>query len=85
MIESCVLHHVLQGRWAPNQGAGGGVLFYAWPEGKAGNMGTKARLEYEVYFPHDFDWNKGGKLPGIQGGNTGCGGGASADNCFSGA
>lgn len=75
------------GRWAPNQGPGGGVLFYAWPEGRNGNLGSAARLEYEVYFPSNFTWVKGGKLPGLQGGSTGCGGGADAAklDCFSGA
>lgn len=74
------------GHWAPNQGPGGGVLFYAWPEGKDGNLGTAARLEYEVFFPKNFTFVKGGKLPGLQGGSTGCGGGADAAklNCFSG-
>ena len=32
----------------------------------------KATLEYEVYFPSDFDFVKGGKLPGIAGGTDGC-------------
>lgn len=73
----------LKGRWAPNEGPGGGVLFYAWPNGREGNIGDDVRLEYEVYFPDGFTFNKGGKLPGLQGGSTGCGGGASAEKCFS--
>jgi len=74
----------VQGRWAPSQGAGGGVLFYSWPEGRNGHIGKAARLEYELYLPNDFPFVKGGKLPGLMGGNTGCGGGANAENCFSG-
>jgi hypothetical protein len=45
-----------------------------------------ASLEYEVYFPNDFDWVKGGKLPGLAGGDRngrGCGGGVNPEACFS--
>ncbi|KAG0045021.1 hypothetical protein BGZ83_009724, partial [Gryganskiella cystojenkinii] len=49
------------------------------------------RLEYQMMFEPGFNWVKGGKLPGILvgseqgsgGGNTGCSGGGSAENCFS--
>jgi len=34
----------------------------------------KATLEYEVFFPSDFDFVKSGKLPGIVGGSSGCSG-----------
>lgn len=43
-------------------------------------------VSYEVAFDTDFDWVKGGKLPGLRGGNLdGCSGGnqADGDNCFS--
>ncbi|KAG6811898.1 hypothetical protein H0H92_005356 [Tricholoma furcatifolium] len=44
-------------------------------------------LTYEVAFPSDFDWVKGGKLPGLRGGwnSTGCSGGdqATGEDCFS--
>ncbi|KAG2126842.1 hypothetical protein DEU56DRAFT_982875 [Suillus clintonianus] len=40
-------------------------------------------MEYSVFFPADFDWVKGGKLPGLYGGHTGCSGGAAAEDCFS--
>ncbi len=47
----------------------------------------KATLEYEVYFPADFDFVKGGKLPGIMGGSKGCAGCRRDEplrsNCFS--
>ena len=72
-----------EGRWSPGQGEGGGVLFFAWPNGKDVSLGDTVRLEYEVYFPENFEWVKGGKLPGIIGGKTGCGGGDDADDCFS--
>lgn len=73
----------MQGRWSPGQGEGGGVLFFAWPHGKGHSLGESVRLEYQVYFPENFPWVKGGKLPGIIGGKTGCGGGDDADDCFS--
>lgn len=34
-----------------------------------------ARLSYKVYFPEDFDWVRGGKLPGLFIGNPGATGG----------
>ncbi|KAL1748759.1 polysaccharide lyase family 14 protein [Schizophyllum fasciatum] len=44
-------------------------------------------LEYEVAFDAEFDWVKGGKLPGLRGGldSTGCSGGnePAGDACFS--
>ncbi|KNC81589.1 hypothetical protein SARC_06090 [Sphaeroforma arctica JP610] len=44
-----------------------------------------ATLEYEVYFPKDFEWTLGGKLPGMHGGSRKCSGGyfAQGDDCFS--
>ncbi|GJJ72898.1 hypothetical protein EMPS_05256 [Entomortierella parvispora] len=48
------------------------------------------RLEYQMLFQPGFKWVKGGKLPGILvgteegcGGNAGCSGGGTAENCFS--
>jgi len=44
-------------------------------------------LSYEIAFDSNFDWVKGGKLPGLRGGlnSTGCSGGNQADglSCFS--
>ncbi|KAF8643582.1 hypothetical protein AX16_008970 [Volvariella volvacea WC 439] len=40
-------------------------------------------FEYSVFFPRDFDWVKGGKLPGLYGGHEGCSGGDSAESCWS--
>lgn len=40
-------------------------------------------LKYQVYFTPDFDWVKGGKLPGLYGGKEGCSGGDSATDCWS--
>ena len=42
-------------------------------------------LKYDVKFEKDFDWVKGGKLPGLFGGAVSCSGGADAAElgCFS--
>lgn len=59
----------------------GGSEFYAAPldVSKASNV----TFEYKVFFPSDFEWVKGGKLPGLYGGHTGCSGGNAALDCFS--
>jgi hypothetical protein len=47
-------------------------------------MGKYVRLEYEVFFPKGFPWVKGGKLPGLAGGDGGkCGGGEHSNDCWS--
>lgn len=42
-------------------------------------------LEYKIYFPNNFDFVKGGKLPGLYGGNNdyGCSGCEHSNKCFS--
>ncbi|KAI9462545.1 hypothetical protein F5148DRAFT_982769 [Russula earlei] len=59
----------------------GGSEFYAAPLDvrKARNV----TLEYKVFFPSDFDFVKGGKLPGLYGGHMRCSGGDPALDCFS--
>lgn len=47
-----------------------------------GIIGDSATLTYQVYFPQDFDFNKGGKLPGMRQGDA-CSGGRFEDTCFS--
>ncbi|WVF71346.1 hypothetical protein IAT40_006149 [Kwoniella sp. CBS 6097] len=59
----------------------GGSEFYANPLDLT--KATNASMQYSVYFPHDFDFVKGGKLPGLYGGHKGCSGGNSAEDCFS--
>lgn len=45
---------------------------------------TNVSFSYSVFFPNDFDFVKGGKLPGLYGGDQhGCSGGSSAETCFS--
>jgi len=65
----------------PGNNPEGGADFYATPLDL-----TNARnvtLAYSVFFPVDFDWVKGGKLPGLYGGHIGCSGGDKALDCFS--
>ncbi|KAJ3759616.1 hypothetical protein EV360DRAFT_94053 [Lentinula raphanica] len=65
----------------PAQKPQGGAEFYAVPLDI-----TQARnvtLEYSVFFPEEFDWVLGGKLPGLYGGHQGCSGGDAALDCFS--
>ena len=53
-------------------GIDSGVSVYVKPVGNF--TGNEATLEYEVYFPNDFEFVNGGKLPGIAGGPKGCSG-----------
>jgi|SRR5712671_2106184 len=59
----------------------GGSEFYATPLDLSN--ASSVTLEYRVFFPSDFDWVKGGKLPGLYGGHTRCSGGNPALDCFS--
>ncbi|PSC69467.1 methyltransferase type 11 [Micractinium conductrix] len=59
--------------------SGMNVRVYPFPDGV---IGASATLAYEVYFPPDFDWMLGGKLPGLRQGDE-CSGGRYADTCFS--
>lgn len=54
-------------------GSDSGVGFHASPKHAFPTL--HARLSYKVYFPEDFDWVKGGKLPGLFIGNPGATGG----------
>lgn len=48
---------------------------------------TDVTFSYRVFFPDNFDWTKGGKLPGFYGGvsqdTTSCSGGNHDKDCFS--
>jgi len=67
----------------------GGVSFYApGPSNVDLTTAKEATFGYSVYFPAGFEWNKGGKLPGLYGGDSesgarGCSGGRRATECFS--
>lgn len=60
----------------------GGIGFYAQPV-EFREEAKLVVLEYKVFFPKNFDFVKGGKLPGLYGGHEGCSGGADATSCFS--
>ena len=66
---------------SPSKRPQGGSQFYAAPLDL--QHARSATFAYSVFFPSDFDWVKGGKLPGLYGGRTGCSGGDAADDCFS--
>ncbi|KAG8886012.1 hypothetical protein FRB97_008550 [Tulasnella sp. 331] len=59
----------------------GGADFYAAPLDISNAQ--RVSLEYSVFFPANFSWTLGGKLPGLYGGDEGCSGGVSAESCFS--
>lgn len=60
-------------------GSSGGLNFQAFPI----PLGEEARLTYKVYFPPDFDWVLGGKLPGLFGGTNSCTSGEWSPDCWS--
>lgn len=83
-----------KGAWSAGSDQPSGTLFYAypWKNSPTNDPGhsistVSAALEYEVYIPDNFDFVKGGKLPGLSGGDggrgRGCGGGADPSWCFS--
>ncbi|GAA5904042.1 hypothetical protein JCM6882_003808 [Rhodosporidiobolus microsporus] len=59
----------------------GGIGLYATPLDLS--SATNVTFSYSVFFPEDFDFVKGGKLPGLYGGHEGCSGGAESEDCFS--
>jgi len=78
-----------QGSFNPTHEPRGGFSFYA-PGPSSVNMTDAQELTfgYSVMFPTGFQWNQGGKLPGIYGGDnasnaTECSGGRRDPTCFS--
>lgn len=81
-----------KGSWSPGSVRPGGTLMFLYPykshptKDKFNPLSAvSAALEYEAYFPEDFDFVKGGKLMGMsggRGGGRGCGGGADPAWCF---
>ncbi|KNC79829.1 hypothetical protein SARC_07789 [Sphaeroforma arctica JP610] len=74
---------ILAGTYAGDQ-EGSGSQFYTNQLDSLWGL-LAATLEYEVYFDDDFDFAKGGKLPGVHGGDRSCSGGykARGNDCFS--
>ncbi|KAG5641804.1 hypothetical protein DXG03_004170 [Asterophora parasitica] len=81
--------HYPQGSYTFTHQPQGGLSFYA-PGPSSVDLSTakEATFGYSVYFDAGFAFNKGGKLPGIYGGNSdedavGCSGGRRSTACFS--
>jgi hypothetical protein len=61
-----------KGSYIPSSRSKGGFQFYAQPK----TFPTRQiQFSYQIMFPIDFDWLKGGKLPGLWIGNIGANGG----------
>lgn len=67
--------------------SGGGAQFINLWNASDGSSFNSMLLSYEVAFEANFDWVKGGKLPGLRGGlaTSGCSGGSKSNGaaCFS--
>lgn len=61
-------------------GSASGITFHAQPEGFPA---SEATLRYQVFFPADFEWRQGGKLPGMYIGGIGASGGNWSKDCGS--
>eukprot|EP01134_Creolimax_fragrantissima_P005703 CFRG5703T1 len=80
--------HVLEVKYKGGEfGAkpGTGAQFYTQHLKEANKNSDRGSLEYQVYFPSGFDFQQGGKLPGLHGGNLRCSGlrAANGVDCFS--
>lgn len=65
----------------PDGAPQGGADFYAAPLDIS--RSNNVSMSYSVFFPKNFDFVLGGKLPGLYGGRPGCSGGDPAEDCFS--
>jgi hypothetical protein len=70
-----------EGSINPKNEPKGGAEFYATPLDISD--ARSVTLQYSAFFPADFDWVLGGKMPGLYGGHPGCSGGNAALDCFS--
>ncbi|KAG6864411.1 hypothetical protein C0991_009704 [Blastosporella zonata] len=81
--------HYPEGSYTFTHSPLGGLSFYApGPSHVDLTTAKEATFSYSVYFDEGFDFNKGGKLPGLYGGNsaeeaTSCSGGRRDPGCFS--
>ncbi|KAI8092688.1 uncharacterized protein BX664DRAFT_293900 [Halteromyces radiatus] len=66
----------------PNTFPQGGIGFYARPLSLS-RPAASLDFSYKVYFPKNFDFVKGGKLPGLFGGHEQCSDGTKSSTCFS--
>lgn len=87
--KSSMQAHYPKGSWNFQQEPLGGISFYAGgPASVDLTTAKEATFGYSVFFPEGFDFVKGGKLPGLYGGDTAegsvsCSGGARETTCFS--
>ncbi|KAF9239165.1 polysaccharide lyase family 14 protein [Melanogaster broomeanus] len=78
-----------QGSYTLSREPNGGISFYApGPANVDLTTAKEATFGYSIYFEADFGWQKGGKLPGLYGGDTAegsvsCSGGSRSTSCFS--
>ncbi|KAI0738034.1 hypothetical protein C8Q80DRAFT_1114363 [Daedaleopsis nitida] len=81
--------HYPEGSYTFSHDPQGGFSFYApGPADVDLTTAKEATFSYDVYFPSGFDFVKGGKLPGLYGGDSdsealSCSGGRRDDGCFS--
>ncbi|KAF5353429.1 hypothetical protein D9756_007902 [Leucocoprinus leucothites] len=81
--------HYPKGSYKPSVDPCGGVSFYApGPTSVDLTTAKEALFSYSVYFPQGFDFVKGGKLPGLYGGDdadtaVSCSGGRHDTTCWS--
>ncbi|CAE6508847.1 unnamed protein product [Rhizoctonia solani] len=71
-----------EGSINPGNSPQGGADFYANPLPTLKDA-QNVTFGYSVFLPADFEPVRGGKLPGLYGGKTGCSGGDAALDCFS--
>ena len=69
-----------KGSYAGKSGTDTGFCIYHF--GKEAKF-KKATLEHKLLFPREFNWTKGGKLPGLFGGRVRCTGADKAMDCYS--
>jgi len=70
--------HYAAGSYSQTHDRPRGSGFYATPT----SSHTSMMLSYDVFFDTNFDFVKGGKLPGLWGGSQTCTGGRHSDDCF---
>ncbi|SPO19937.1 uncharacterized protein UTRI_00328_B [Ustilago trichophora] len=68
--------------YTPSELPVGGTQFYALSPFDL-SLAASVTFNYSVFFPAYYNFVLGGKLPGLYGGTEGCGGGNSAQNCWS--
>ncbi|XP_064610897.1 uncharacterized protein LOC135475086 [Liolophura sinensis] len=68
-----------QGSYKPSASPRGGAQFFK----RLSTPRELATLTYDIYFAKNFNFVKGGKLPGMYGGTKTCSGGRDSSDCFS--